>query len=166
MVPSMTSAALTPASRAVVYRWARRNTWIDIRDLEQEAALAALRSPPDGRQSVAVNVALSRFVAGAASPASLPRHSGWWQALQGISRCQLDTDHPCADMPADERMGLIREIARVRSVIARQSEAARRVLLGEERPGAVAASLGCCRKTVERHAARAMRDLRSEFAVE
>jgi len=157
---------LTPAARAVVYRWARRNTWLDIRDLEQEAALAAMRSPPDGRQATAVKIALSRFVAGASSPASLPRHHGWWQALQEISRCQLDTDHPGADMPADERMDLLREIARVRSVIARQSEAARLVLLGEESPGAVAAALGCCRKTVERHAARAMQDLRAEFAEE
>jgi hypothetical protein len=162
----MTSAGLTPASRAVVYRWARRNTWLDIRDIEQEASLAALRAPPDGRQATAVKFALSRFVARAASPATLPRHHGWWQALQEISRCQLDTDHPGADMPADERLDLLKEIARVRSVIARQSEAARRVLLGEERTGAVASALGCCRKTVERHAARAMRDLRAEFAVE
>lgn len=176
-----------PGSRCAVHSYACRNTWIDLRDLTQEASLAALEARrswrPDGGTSLdlweawLVGLALSRFVAERRCPVSLPkRKSASWEAAaasEGVAMEQFrggseyrehrELDRVAVEQyePLDDRIDIERTTRAIRGLMAAQSPAARAVLLGEEKSAAVAGRLGLTRRDVYEQTARAMRALRA-----
>lgn len=82
----MRTPTLAHGSRCAVHGYARLNPWLDLRDLEQEAAVTAIKAGrtwrPDGGTSRKaweawkVGLVLSRFAAQARTPVSLPGTKG------------------------------------------------------------------------------------------
>ena len=171
----MTCLPRTPelgrGASAVVTNYALRNAFIDRRDLEQEAALASLEAahrwhpgsaPRDLWESRVVALALSRFVAEARVPVSLPKHKGEnWQRAASATRAELDDDVAEHSQPLEDRLDLARATAEVRRILAAEGEAARLVLLAEERSAEVARRLGLPVREVYDQVAAAMRRLRA-----
>ncbi len=180
--------ALSPGSRAVVASYARKNGWLSRDDLYQEAALAALDAasrwrpgsgPRDLWEARLVALALSRFVAEQRVPVSLPKRKGEsWKAAAGATRAPLQMpageddaavlDHPAVAsvatasfVPIEDRLDLARAAAEVRRILASESEAARLVLLAEEKSAQVAARLRLPVRQVYEDTARAVRSLRA-----
>lgn len=180
--------------RAVVANYARLNAWLDIRDLEQEATVAALEARADWRQDGGssrdlweawrVGLALSRFVAAQRVPVSLPkRKDRSWQAAAAAQRVPLEVssrggseipetrEHPDVARldaerfePMEAQLDTERAVAEVRRILAAESEAARAILLGGDKSAAVAARLCMPRRQVYEQTARAMRALRAALS--
>lgn len=183
---------LADVSCRVVLNYARRNEWIDLHDLEHEASVASLEARrswrPDGGMSRniwearLVGLALSRFVAEQRVPVSLPKYKGdSWQAAAGatgvalhvtgaagVERERPDVARVSAEAyeSPEERLDLARASLAIRSVLDQHSEAARAVLLGEEKSAAVAERLSVPTREVYEQTARAMRALRAAFSRE
>ena len=183
---------LSPGSRAALRDYAQRNSWIELRDLEQEAAVAALeagrRYRPDGGTSTdlweawIVALALSRFVAEQRCPVSLPKRKGEsWDAAAGAKRSALQvtggdgTEHENLALarvaaeafePLEHRLDRERAMADVRRILDAESEAAKAVLLAEEKSSEVAKRLGLSVRQVYDQSARAMRALRAALCPE
>jgi len=171
-------------SRNAIRNYASRNPWIELRELEQEAAVAALEARrdwrPDGGTSIdlweawIVGLALSRFVAETRVPVSLPKRKGEaWAAAASSKRVGLTSmlyeGRPVARFaaeqsdPLEDFIDLERAIAKLRGVLSEQSEAARAVLLAEEKSATVAERTGLSRREVYRQTERAVRALRAAF---
>lgn len=186
-IPSVRSAvALGPGPRAVVAAYARLNPWIQPEDLEQEAAVAAIESSrtwrPDGGASMdwyqarAVALTLLKFVAEQRAPVTLPKRTGvacqlaasmGRVALSVVSEGGAEREHPglaavAVDgyVPIEDRIDLARAAAEVRRVLAEESDAARAVLLAEEKSAAVAKRMGLRVRDVYDQTFRAMTALR------
>ena len=186
------AAALAPGSRAAIRNYAQRNPWLSLNDLSQEAAVAALeagqRWRPDGgasrdwHEARIVALALARFVAEQRCPVSLPKHKGEsWQAASATTRCALqvpseggeERENPALARlaaeqcePLEDRLDRERAHAEVRRIMAAQSEAARAVLLAEEKSAEVAQRMGLSVRDVYEQTAKAMRSLREAFCLE
>jgi len=102
---------LAPGSRCAVHGYARRNPFIDIRDLEQEAAVTAIEASrtwcPDGGSSREaweawkVGLVVSRFAAAARCPVSLPKAKrASWEVASASKAVGLST--PANDVGCDE----------------------------------------------------------------
>jgi DNA-directed RNA polymerase specialized sigma24 family protein len=181
------SMALAPGSRVAVRNYAGRNPWLEQRDLEQEAAVAALEAGQSWRQDGGtsrdlweawiVGLALSRFVAEQRCPVSLPKCKGEsWDVASGAKRVatQVRTDsgieceHPAVASfaaeqfePIEDRLDHEHAAAEVRRILAAESEAARAVLLAEEKSAEVAKRMGLPVRQVYEDTARAVRALRA-----
>lgn len=167
---------LSPGSRCAVRNYAARNTWIDLCDLEQEAAVAALEARASWRadggasieswESWIVGLALSRFVAEARVPVSLPKRKGenWREAssAHGVDVDALDDFAQFEDV--EELLDRRRAAAEVRRILDEESEAAKAVLLGEQKSAEVAERLHTSVREVYSQTAEAMRALRAAFA--
>lgn len=163
---AVTARGVTLGVRNVILAYALRNSWLDRRDLEQEAALAALTADP-GWEPRVVALALSRFVAEQRVPVSLPKSKGAsWCAAAIATRVELDDDMPELAETPEERIDRERALARIRAIMAEQTEAARLVLLAEENRAAVAARLRVSVCEVYQATRQAMRALRAAFAME
>ena len=175
----MTAACdLSTGSRCAIHAYARRNPWIELRELEQEAHLASLTADPLW-QARTVAIALSRFVASQRCPVSLPKHKGEsWQAASGARRSPLQVTAEDGEElessglarvaseqfePLEDRLDRERMAAEVCRILAEQSEAARLVLLAEEKSSEVAHRLGISAREVYEATASAMRALRAEL---
>ena len=162
------TSALSSRSRAVIASYARRNAWCDIRDLEQEAHAAALTAPPEW-QHRAVALALSRFVVAAKLPVTVPAYapSRVWEIADSISSApEDDCDEAAPSISPEEQLDLARAAARVRAILDEMSEAARLVLLEEEKSASVARRLGLSYRRVTDLTAAARAALREAFAGE
>jgi hypothetical protein len=194
------ASVLTPSSQAVVHRYFELNAWLDIRDLEHEAAVVAIEERatwrPDGGSDLnrwiacKVAEALSRFVAEQRSPVHVPDCKGKegsperrrWLEASGSQREELVAIRPTrgvADghrenpavaavaveqwVPLEERLDAASAAAEVRRILDQQCEAARLVLLEQQKPAAVAARLGMSARQVYDRTAAAMRALREAF---
>lgn len=138
-----------------------------------------------------VGLALSRYVAEVRCPTSLPKakRENWHEAATArraplTSRADAGAaghDEPAAHdvdhvdvarvaaeswETAEERIDRERAIARIRAIMAEQAEAARQVLLADERPRDVARQLGLAVETVYNETRNALRALRRAFAME
>lgn len=182
----MTSAqCLAPGSRAVVARYRRINPWIPIADLTQEASLSALEASRTNKSQWEIRlvaIALSRFVAEARCPVSLPKHKGEsWQAASGTRRSPLQVtseggeqieSHALAQVaseqftPLEDVLDRERAMASVRRILDEESEAARAVLLAEEKSAEVARRLGLSVRDVYEQTAAAVRSLRASLCPE
>ena len=173
---------------AAVRRFARINPWIDRRDLEQEAALAALEArsswreggvAPDSWEARMMARRLSRFVAENLSPVSLPPGTRSWEVARRSRSTSDDADvfdRVATDRIDEHRLDRQRMAAKVRQILDEESEAARAVLLADEAeaegPGRppisarVAEKLGLTRRQVYRQTEEAMRALRDAFRSE
>ena len=187
-----TDLALAPGSRCAVANYASRNPWIDLRELAQEASLAALEARrswrPDGGTSHdlweawIVGQALSRFVAEARCPVSLPKRKGkpWLEATSSQrlslivrssasgSCCYVDAPEIAQKSveqhePLEDFLDLERAISKLRGVLSSASQSAREVLLGEQKSAAVAERAGLSRREVYYQTELAMRALRAAF---
>ena len=181
---------LAPGSRVVIRRYATRSRGVvEICDLEQEAALTALeveRRPDvrdrDSYETRAVAVALCKLVAEMRAPVSLPGHMDEaWREAAGARRASLYGPGQDGDQQAEERRELARvateafepaedaidrerALEHIRSAMARESEAARAVLLEGEKSATVAQRLGMSVRQVYDRTAEAMERLRAAFA--
>lgn len=175
------SLFLAPGSRVAIRNYATRNPWIDLRDLEQEAALAALEADPLW-EARTVALALSRLVAETRCPVSLPRAKGERRQEAAQSRRVPlavpaedgeELDNPAVASvaaerfePLERRLDRERAMAEVRRILDEETEAARLVLLGDERSQDVAQRIGVSVREVYADTLRAMRALRAAFACE
>lgn len=180
--------SLAPGSRVAIRRFAVRNPWIDTCDLEQEAALTALEAgrtwQSGGAASLewyearAVSLALSRLVAETRAPVSIPKYCGdtWERATQarGVSLVvQAREDGHAEERPElvevsaqghesmEDRLDSAKLLRGLHRLLAKESEAARLVLLEEEKPAVVAKRLGESVAKVYAQTARAVRNLRA-----
>jgi hypothetical protein len=182
---SVTALPLAAGSRVAIRNYATRNPWIELRDLEQEATVAALEaaqgwrsdrgSCPEQRESWIVALALSKLAREAISPVSLPdAPSVAWGAASSARRAPLrvpsedgeERDNPALDHaaaeqfePAEDRLDRARLMAEVRRILDAESEAARAVLLNEEKSSEVARQMGLSVRQVYDDTLRAMRAL-------
>jgi DNA-directed RNA polymerase specialized sigma24 family protein len=182
---------LAAGSQIAVANYAARNSWLDLCDLQQEAALAALEASrtwrPDGgstreqREAWVVALALSRFVAEQRCPVSLPKRKGEsWRAAASTRRVDVEADqdgesrpgqdHPDVARVAAERFQPLEDIldterasAELRRILDEESVAARLVLLDEERSAVVAERLGVPVRDVYAQTKRAMLALRAQL---
>jgi non-ribosomal peptide synthetase component F len=143
-----------------------------------------------------VALALSRFVAETRCPISLPKHKGVkgssngkegkrdrWAEAAAMRRESLiawmqnggaaEYDHPgvahaAAEQfsPIEDRIDMARAAAEIRRILAVESEAAKAVLLAEEKSAEVAKRLSLSRREVYEQTAQAMRALRAAFLPE
>jgi DNA-directed RNA polymerase sigma subunit (sigma70/sigma32) len=159
--------------RGVVRFYAQRNNWIDIRDLTQEAAVAQLEASQQSAEQWgprAAALALSRFVAETRAPVSLPKRKGdEWREASASHRAELDdvgVDGESVDQwePIEHRLDRERAYEQIRRLLAEECEAARLVLLSEEKPATVAERLGVSVQRVYDQTEYAMRRLRTAFA--
>ena len=179
-------------AHVAIRRYARRNPWIELGDLEQEAAVAALEAGPRWRpdggtsrelwEAWIVGLALSRFVAETRVPVSLPKRKGEsWQAASAAKRSALwliaedgeFIENPSVARaavesfePLEERLDRERAAAEVRRILDAESEAAKAVLLAEEKSAEVAKRLGLSVRQVYDDTARAVRALRAALCPE
>ncbi len=146
--------ALPPGVRAVVANYARLHPALDRRDLEQQVAWRILhderRWPWDPalgtlarRQTRLAALELLRFT----------RRPVWAQVEE-------PDDMPAELDPIEDRLDRERAVAEVRRILAAETEAARAVLLGEEKSAEVARRLGVKRHRVYDETALAMKRLR------
>jgi hypothetical protein len=177
----MISFNLAPGSRCAIRAYARRNPWLDLRDLEQEAALAALTADHLWEARI-VAIALSRFVAEQRCPVSLPKSKGEsWQAASATRRAPLtvpteaggeyelpELAHVSAEHwePMEERLDRERAHAEIRRILDAESEAARAVLLNEEKSSEVARRMVLSVRQVYDDTLRAKRALRASLCPE
>ena len=182
---------LAPGSRCAIRSYSMRNPWLDSRDLEQEAAVAALEASRawrsdggasrDWYEARAVALALSRFVAEQRAPVSLPKaQRDGWKAATAAQRAPLVVQGPSGQSeapdvarvaadgftPPEEMLDLARASVAIRSLLDRQSEAARAVLLGEEKYADVAKRMGRSLRSVSAETLRAQQALRRAFCKE
>lgn len=189
--------ALAPGSLRAIRSYSIRAPWLDIRDLEQEAAAASLEAargwrageaPPELWESRLVAIALSRLVAEQRSPVSVPdcrgkegsRDRANWELAAYAGRAPLtvpgddggEIEHPevarrAAEAwePIEDQLDRARALAVAVALLEARSEAARAVVLGDEKPAEVAARLGLSRAEVYDEAARAMKALRKVLGV-
>lgn len=186
---------LAPGSRRAVATYARRNPYLDIRDLAQEASLAALEAGRTWRtggassdlyEAYAVAQRLSRFVAESRSPVHVPDHKGKvdsedrrrYEEAAMAPRVPVTVAGPAGSRDAHElvslaaeqwthmedRLDAARAAAEVRRILDAESEAAKAVLLGEEKSASVAERMRMSRAEVYAQTARAVRRLRAAFA--
>ena len=186
------SGILGRGSRVVVANYMRRNSWLSRDDLTQTAHLAALEaaqgwranggSSPEQREAWIVGLALSRFVAAQRCPVSLPKCKGeswqaasstWRSSLRDLSQDGEERDNPALACvaaeqyePLEERLDRARAMAEVRRILEAESEAARAVLLAEERSSDVARRMGVSVRDVYDATAAAMRALREALCPE
>lgn len=164
--PDVAGAALGVQVTGVVRNYSRLNPWIQLDDLKQEAYLASLTSDP-GWEPRCAALALSRYVAEQRVPVSLPKSKGAsWREAATATRVELDDDLPELAETPEDRIDRERALARIRVIMSEQAEAARLVLLAEEKSAAVAARLGVSVREVYHQTRVAMRALRAAFAME
>lgn len=184
----VTALQLAPGSRCALANYRARASWIDPRDLAQEAALAALTAEPRW-EARAVALALSQFVASARSPVHVPDSRGaegtptraaWVSsAFAGCAPLTVpgdfgrERDSPEMQaaamreyLPIEDAIDTARAVAKVRSIIAEQYEAARAVLLEEEKSSAVARRLGVSVRKVYDDTRRGILALQAALGVE
>ena len=183
---------LAPGSGCAVRNYAIRSPWLDRRDIDQEAALAAVEAAQTWRadggasrdwyEARIVALALSKLVREAISPVSLPDASKVaWQAASASRRAPLtvpsddggEYDHPdlaavAAEQfePLEDLLDRERAMAEIRRILAEQTEAARLVLLAEEKSAEVARRMGVSIAEVYADTKAAVRALRLAFGVE
>jgi hypothetical protein len=171
----MTTLPLAPGSRCAVANYARRNTWLSLDDLAQTAHLAAIEASrhwradggasPEWWEARIVAEALSRFVAEARVPVSLPKSKGSsWTTAAASQRADLADDLPADAELIEDAIDTSRAVAEVRRILAEQSEAARAVLLAEEKSSAVARRLGVSVRRVYDDTRRTVLALRAALA--
>jgi DNA-directed RNA polymerase specialized sigma24 family protein len=141
--------ALSPAVQRVAANWHRRANWLGADELLAEAALVAVETerswkPELGHlenyQTSAVARRMGSYVAQMASPCPLAIGNHVHPAGQRAGLGDLDNvgEAPRAEFHID----LKRAVEEVQKILARQSPAARAVLLEEREPVDVAAELG------------------------
>jgi len=167
---------LGPGSRAAVRRYHALNPWLDRGDLEQEAIVVAIEASATWREDgttidlwVAwkVGLRLSRFVAEQRCPTSLPKRKGAsWREAACATRAELTGETPDTSESPDDALDRARAAAKVRAILEQATDAARAVLLAEEKSAAVASRLGMSVRQVYDQTARAMLALRAAFAME
>jgi hypothetical protein len=136
-------------------------------------------------QAWLVGLALSRFVAEQRVPVSLPKRKGEpWHEAASAGRVPLMVDvhptrsgdksiahdHPAVAAvaasqwrPIEDRLDDARAMVEVRRLLDAESEAAKAVLLAEERPAVVAERMRLSRAEVYQQTASAVRRLRAAF---
>jgi hypothetical protein len=156
MTETLTAAEIDDIARGVVRSYARKCWWADQGDLHQEARLAVLEArrlwKPDGRpfapyaHEAAVR-ALRTMLWRDSSPVAPPKRGGAIKKVAGLQRAPLDTigdlqpegsgdvEEELADAQWKERVK--KKLAAVLGTDA-ESRPARLVLLGEQKPAAVA----------------------------
>ena len=142
--------ALSPAVQRVTANWHRRANWLGADELLAEAALVAVeterswkpgRGPLENYQTRSVKRHMGAYVAQQASPYPLAIGNH----VQPVGhRVNLgDLDNVLVEVPrAEFHIDLKRAVEEVQKILARQSPAARAVLLEEREPVDVAAELG------------------------
>ena len=153
----------------IARRYGRLVAWLDVRELEQEAAVAMLEAKRTWRadgganlatyQMRAIAIRLKRFVDRERSPVSAS--SNYLPNLRGLMRADvrcLDTEaDPCAR--GDGHLDMQRAAEELHAIMAMQPAGARAVLLGEDKPAKVARDLGLPVATVYRQTQAARRSL-------
>lgn len=141
---------------------------------------------PDLWEAWKVGLALSQVVAAQLAPVTMPKKKGGavaraWSTRGPANPREVALDDPDYDghattlvnefagatatwEPIEDRIDLERAAAEVRRILAEETEAARAVLLAEEKSHDVAARLGVPVKRVYQETASAMRRLRAAFA--
>jgi hypothetical protein len=176
--------SLAPGARAAIRNYGAIHPWLRD-DLAQEAALAVLeaRAKRPGEALAEATIAareLYLFVAESNSPVHLPDHRDEaWKWAASAEREPLEVQRHGHDgeyasehrdvaavaaqqwRPLEDRLDDARAMAEVRRILEAEGEAAKAVLLAEEKPAAVAARLRLSRRQVYKRTARAMERLRA-----
>ena len=138
------------AVRSIVANHTRRAPWLGAGDLQQQAALVMMECSSTWRpalgpikpyQAAAVDRRLYRYVAEQRSP--VQAYTGTKHTPTGATRVDVAAieGHGYHAPDADD-MDMMRAAREVRAIMAAQTEAARLVLLEEEKPAQVASILG------------------------
>jgi DNA-directed RNA polymerase specialized sigma24 family protein len=150
-----------PAIGAEVAKLAWRNRWLDVDDLKQEALLTALKvearglwrssEAPVNYMARAVRSRLLEMVMSVGCPVKVGVGShrdgsgGWEAAYAEAASCRADDvdDNAPGTIPnPEEDLDRQRAIEELRTVLEDATPAARAVILGEEKPAAVAKAHG------------------------
>jgi hypothetical protein len=179
---------LSPGTLAAVLHYARVAPWLDPRDIEHEAILATLEARARGIQISSLVVAriLLRYVAEAGAPVHVPGHMGkagsrarrYYEQATSCERTPVVVtratghhhDHPDVAAvaasqwrPLEDRLDDARAMVEVRRLLDAETEAARLVLLEQEKPAVVAERMRLPRAEVYQQTASAVRRLRAAF---